>query len=265
MMIDKSSMLYWYPKIKDLKIPQPRTEIIVLDDKEREEVNTESIPESVVNKVKKVLENFTLPVFIRADQASGKHNWKNACYYDGSDDLGRHLFEIVEFNLCADIMGLTVNALIVREFIPMDTLFTAFYGDMPVNPEIRFFIDDGGIKCWHWYWIEEAIEQSKQPSVANWKEIMEKKKQEVFNNDEEMKQLIRYVGNVDGVGSVVGKGFWSVDFCRAKDGRWILIDMAEGERSWHPKDCPNNRTPEVDLFKDAKPITEADFVVKEKE
>jgi hypothetical protein len=30
-------------------------------------------------------------------------------------------------------------------------------------------------------------------------------------------------------------GYWSVDFCKAKDGRWIFIDMAVGEDSWHPE------------------------------
>ena len=40
------------------------------------------------------------------------------------------------------------------------------------------------------------------------------------------------------------KGCWSIDFCKAKDGRWILIDMAVGigkgfkqRGSWHPKTC----------------------------
>lgn len=31
------------------------------------------------------------------------------------------------------------------------------------------------------------------------------------------------------------EGYWSVDFARLRDGRWVLIDMALGEVSWHPK------------------------------
>jgi len=30
-------------------------------------------------------------------------------------------------------------------------------------------------------------------------------------------------------------GYWSIDFCRARNGQWYCIDMAEGNRSWHPK------------------------------
>lgn len=30
-------------------------------------------------------------------------------------------------------------------------------------------------------------------------------------------------------------GYWSVDFALSQDGIWYLIDMAVGERSWHPE------------------------------
>ena len=39
------------------------------------------------------------------------------------------------------------------------------------------------------------------------------------------------------------KGYWSVDYWKAKDGRWILIDMAEGEKSWHPSKCKYSNMP----------------------
>ena len=35
------------------------------------------------------------------------------------------------------------------------------------------------------------------------------------------------------------EGYWSVDFCLSKTNEWILIDMATGNRSWHP-DCQFN-------------------------
>jgi len=256
---DKSSMLYWHPKIKDLRIPQPRTETVLLDGKEMVDVNTEKIPQSVVEKVRKVVEKFNLPVFIRADQASGKHFWKMSCYFDGSDELEKHIYEVVSANLCADIIGLPVCALFVREFIPMDTMFTAFYGDMPVNPEIRFFIENGKVLCWHWYWIEEAI---RNPSIENWKETIKKRQDDLLYEVDALTKLsateVAHIFRDD--------GFWSVDFCKAKDGRWILIDMAEGEKSWHPEDCKFNRTPKIDLFPNAKPVTEADFImIKEAE
>jgi hypothetical protein len=38
-------------------------------------------------------------------------------------------------------------------------------------------------------------------------------------------------------------GYWSVDFARTRAGRWVLIDAARGEVSWHPDGCPHNPNP----------------------
>ena len=37
------------------------------------------------------------------------------------------------------------------------------------------------------------------------------------------------------VGSLM-EGYWSVDFAQGADGQWYLIDMAEGDLSWQPKE-----------------------------
>jgi len=244
------SLAYWYPKIKGLDIPQPKTEIIPLTDDELNDLCNEEIPNSVTVKVQKVInEKFKIPVFIRTDLASGKHSWKDSCYYDGQSDLGKHIYEVVVFNLIADIMGLPFKYLVVREFIQMDSKYTAFWGNMPVNPERRYFIENGKVICHHPYWIKEAI---NNPSVNNWEELSDEMN---IENEEEIKILTGYAEQV----SKVLDGFWSVDFCKAKDGKYILIDLANGELSWHPDDCPFNRTRKVDLFKDSKPLTEEDI------
>jgi hypothetical protein len=110
----------------------------------------------------------------------------------------------------------------------MKNLFTAFYGEMPVNPEIRFFVENGEVLCWHWYWIMKAI---KEPSVSNWKEILEKEKKSVSMND-----ILWLTNDAKKVAKVLD-GYWSVDFCKAKNDKWHLIDCARGELSWHPEDC----------------------------
>jgi hypothetical protein len=125
-------------------------------------------------------------------------------------------------------MGLDFKAFAVREYIPMASRFTAFYGDMPVNPERRYFFEYGQILCHHSYWIEEAIEQSKKPSIPNWRAVARELNTET---EDEIKLLTNYA-------EMVAKqfdGYWSVDFCKAKDGRWILIDLATGRKSWHPE------------------------------
>jgi len=135
---------------------------------------------------------------------------------------------LVEDSFIADIVGLPVYALVFREYILMKELFTAFYGDMPVNPELRFFVKDGEILCKHWYWCNEAI---VNPSVDNWKKLMDKEKGEITEKEKEL--LKDYTLKV----AEQFEGYWSVDFSKSKDGRWILIDMAVGDRSCHPKNC----------------------------
>lgn len=228
MKVESDSMLIWFPKVKDLPIPQPKTEILMIEPKDLTILMNEAVPDTIVEKVKVVCDRIGYPCFLRTDLASGKHLWKKACFIGKPDNLWEHIFEVVSFNLCADLLGLDFKAFAVREFIPMDSRFTAFYGDMPVNPERRYFIRDGEIICHHPYWCEEAIAKSKTPSVSNWREIAQEINTET---EEEIDLLTRYAKLV----AQQFKGYWSVDFCKAKDGRWILIDMATGDKSWHPK------------------------------
>jgi len=226
--VESDSMLIWFPRIKDLPIPQPKTEIILLTDEELKLLIEENVPQNIVKKVQAVCDKMGYPCFLRTDLASGKHSWKDSCFVDGPKEVWKHIFEVVSFNLMADILGLDFKALVVREYIPMDTRFTAFYGDMPVNPERRYFIKNGQVLCHHPYWIEEAIAESKPPSIPNWREIAKEMNTET---EDEIKLLTGYAQMV----AERFEGYWSIDFCKAKDGRWILIDMATGEKSWHPE------------------------------
>ena len=233
------SMLVWYPKIKDLPIPQPKTEIVMLDQRELDRMIEENLPQSVVDKVKPIAEKIGYPCFIRTDLASGKHAWENSCFVDNPDVLRKHIFEVISFNLMADIFGLDFKAIIIREYIPMDSKYTAFYGQLPINPERRYFIENGTVLCHHPYWIEEAIEE---PSVPNWRELS---KEMNYESPEEIKLLTSYS---ELVAKQFSKKTLSIDYCKAKDKRWILIDMATASRSWHPETCPNQKR----LFTEAR-------------
>lgn len=105
-------------------------------------------------------------------------------------------------------------------------------------------IKDGKVLCHHWYWISHAFESqeflSKRFSSltklpANWRELLKAGRESV--TAKEMELLLSNAKMVAGVMD----GFWSVDFCRAKDGTWYLIDMAVGEDSWHPRTCPHSK------------------------
>lgn len=229
-----SSLLYWFPKIKELDIPQPRTEILKLSMEELKHLHNERLPHTVTNKVQKIIDTkFTLPVFLRTDYASDKHRWERSCFYNGSNKLWEQIYNIIEFNLCCDMMGLPFTAIAIREYIKMESGFTAFAGNLPISKERRYFIRDGKVIEKYPYWPVEAIESSPfHPKNNDWRDILKKL------NTETEKEVKLLTGYAEKVASVLD-GYWSVDFCKAKDGRWILIDMAMGERSWRPNDTTN--------------------------
>jgi len=227
----KSSMLFWYPKIMGLDIPQPKTEIVKINNDIINVCDGDfSSLEPYMKEINEKCKIIKYPLFMRTDHLSGKHQWKNTCFVENKENLKGNISRLVEDSFIADIVGLPVYALVFREYILMKELFTAFYGDMPVNPEIRFFVKDGEILCKHWYWCNEAI---VNPSVDNWKKLMDKEKDEITEKE---KQLLK--GHALKVAEQF-EGYWSVDFCKAKDGTWYLIDCAVGSASWHPKDCIN--------------------------
>jgi len=236
----RSSMLYWHPKIGDLDIPQPATMIMnvghVSEKNWCDFIDGKGIPFDV-EMLRRICLNMGYPVFVRTDQASGKHDWKNSCFIEKEAKLLGNLRNIIEFSFMADIVGLSIQALVVRKYIPMANLFTAFYGDMPVNPEIRCFVENGSVQCWHWYWVEEAIAESKPPSVKNWKKILDATQRTLKTTD--LQQVLCFAEIV--AKKFKNDGYWSVDFCKSQGGPWILIDMAEGARSWHLATCPKRK------------------------
>jgi hypothetical protein len=242
--MNKSSLLYWFPKIAGLGIPVPRTEIVRLTQGEiqayrRCEGDTISFPR-LNGQVKRVIQDmFPLPVFLRTDEYSGKHGWKKTCFLDNLDNLDRNLAGVIEGSLTVDVLGaLPIEAIVVREFIPMDTEFYAFSGEMPVNPERRYFIRNRKVECRHPYWIEDTIAEAtpRDKLPRNWKKILESMNTQ---SESEIKLLAEYAERI----AKVLPGYWSVDFCRARDKTWYLIDMAEGDKSWHPK-CRYSTQPE---------------------
>ena len=228
MKVSNNSMLFWYPKIKDLPIPQPKTEIVLITWSFGSDGNSIEIDDESFKLIKEKAKNFKFPLFVRTDHGSGKHDWKDTCFVEKPDQLKKHIKNLILWGLAADIIGLPCNAIVLREYIQMNNLFIAFWGKMPVNPEIRFFINNGKVLCWHWYWIEDAI---RFPSVENWREILDKCRNSI--SEEEIETLNKYAKLV----SEKLEGYWSVDFCQAKDGTWYLIDCALGKNSWHPT-CP---------------------------
>lgn len=208
-------MLYWWPKIKTLGIPVPMTKIVTspLD-------------------IKKAAEAIGYPVFIRTDLCSGKHDWSSSCFVDSSEKINNNYLKVLENNVRWEMLGIKPEAIVVREFLELETAFTAFAGNMPINKERRYFINQGKTSCHHPYWPETAFNRhpARMANDVDWKD---KLRQLNYEDAKEVDLLITYANTV---ASILPE-FWSIDFAKAKNGKWYLLDMALGENSYHWPGC----------------------------
>lgn len=252
--VNPNSMLFWYPRISPLPIPQPDTRIVSLP-KHSWELLENGIPSGWFNKcVVPIAEAIGYPLFLRTDLASYKHGWDRGPFVKSPRELKQHIYETLEHNeeISHPERPIIPVAIVIREYIPMFSLFKSeTWKNLPINVERRYFVKDGKVQCRHQYWTEEAVAQSFSMygdvgelekllvefkvkklvnPTPNWRELLR-----VMNTESimEVGTLIRYAWMV----ARLFQDYWSVDFCRGKDGIWYLIDMAKGEESYHYPDC----------------------------
>jgi hypothetical protein len=225
--MNPNSMLYWFPAVEAAGISHPRTEIVeigweplisILDGK--------WLPEAVELQLLEATKRIGFPLFLRTDQASGKHHWIHSCHVPALTELRPHVFCVVEENAMAD---LDCTALVFRGLLTLESTFTAFDG-LPIAKERRYFVHDGQVVCHHPYWPEDAIEKgwSMVPLPADWRQQLAVLNIETAEETCELTTLAR---------KVQLPGAWSIDFAFAGDSGWVLLDMAMAQRSWHPG-CP---------------------------
>lgn len=231
--INPTCLSHWFPILQKTGVPVPRTEIVrvdqwhdlvnLLDGKKPKGF------ESLMTRLHGAAMNVGgYPVFLRTGQTSGKHEWEQTCYVKSKDVLGHHVAALVEFSECADFMGLPYDVFVVREFLKLETAFTAFDG-FPVNKERRFFLRDHRYQCSHPYWPEHAVAEGR-PSDAEWREKLAILNKDIFPDIKEQGRIFDMV-------AAAFDGYWSVDFAKHVDGRWLCIDMAEGDKSFHWIEC----------------------------
>jgi hypothetical protein len=150
-------MLYWYPKIKHLDIPQPETKIVEIPFKKFTELLDGNSTLSEYSKdFSEILQSLKpFPIFLRTDNSSQKHSFKKTCRLPDESSLLGHILELVDSNLASDLMD---DALVFRRWLDLDAGFVAFDG-LPINTEARVFINNSKIQCIHPYWPEDAIQQ----------------------------------------------------------------------------------------------------------
>lgn len=227
----KNSMLYWWPLVKDLGIPMPKTAIVKIPHLEMGSI-IGGDPKQFMKYMPEILEAIKevggYPVFMRSDVGSGKHEWSKTCYVPNEDQLYQHIANLIEWHEMVDIIGLNYQALVFREMLPLMTSFRAFMG-FPVNKERRYFIRNGRVQCHHHYWIEGAVEEGRPTDVV-WRN-------KLFDLNLETREEITKLTKMAEKLSKKLKGYWSVDFAMTNGGKWYFLDAALGATSYHIPTC----------------------------
>ena len=107
---DRSSMCYWYPKIKELDLPVKIPKTVMIDTRHIDSLDwlkwlEQPVPEieEVFDSIKLACKEMGYPVFIRTDHYSAKHSWQNSCYMEGEYKLRSNLMNLMEEYFCADL------------------------------------------------------------------------------------------------------------------------------------------------------------------
>lgn len=219
-----NDITFWFPVLLRSKIPVPKTVII--------HTNLELLPlldgekidgfDDFLNSIKEAIGYVGLPAFLRTGHTSNKHDWENSCFIKDGKNIGKHIFNLVEFSCIMTIDRVTpYDFWAVREFIKTEPFFHYFNGKMPITKERRYFVRNGKIECRHSYWPEDVFKETDKDIIKDLNAI----------DDKEEKLL-------DGMAAYISNkfsGYWSIDFLRGANGEWYVTDMAIGERSFHQK------------------------------
>lgn len=239
-MTDLNDLSYWYPLIEGL-VPTPETRIV------KTEVDLLAFLDKgddegfgpmwdFIDELAEAGEEVGWPCFLRTGHGSDKHSWKRSCFVSDVKKLPSHVMALVEWSEMADFLGMPYRNWVVRELLPTEAAFHAFWGDMPITKERRYFAQDGTVLGFHPYWPPEALEGNTE--ATEWRA-----KLDVLNEmpDSEVMELSVLSAKV----SRALPGAWSIDWLWTTDRGWVLTDMAVASQSFCWSEHPN--APKGDL------------------
>lgn len=219
----------WAPAVALAGVAAPATVAVPLSFELQEAIleNLDLSPEcmsnlqGIVREIEDMGARHGFPLFIKTSFTSNKHEWATSCCLESADPDA-------VLNQLANIVGsqgfspYPISAsLLIREMLDTAPAFHAFEG-MPVTQEFRFFAGAGRVDGYQPYWPAHSIQN---PSVEDWAQRLE--------GISKLKpaDLQHLIGMASAVTSKL-EGDWSVDFLKDRQGKWWLIDMAEGALSY---------------------------------
>ena len=224
-----NSALYWLPKIVGADLPTPATVVVPYDHHEALEILDGLKPahwDTWAREVTEAAGAVGWPVFIRTDLASAKHEGPDAYKANGPADVSKILAATIEDNELKLWLDERPQAFLVRRFLDLNVIFTAFDG-LPIAMEWRYFATAEQVMCRHFYWPEDAIQFWDAEEPEDWRRRLRE-----MALLEPPPELAAWA--VQAVKACPKAKSWSVDFAQDIDGQWSLIDMATADRSWHP-------------------------------
>ncbi len=255
MTTDRNCLSYWFPRLLEAGIPVPKTEI-VRTDVDLTPLCDGKLPNgwggflAEINvAIGQLTDNAspTPPIFLRTGQTSGKHQWSRCCYVDFGNGslLQNHVAALVEWSHIVDFIGLPHDVWCVRELLPTKSLAVLpNYGGFPLVKEIRGFVKDGEIVCYHPYWPAKSIEQgfsykkNEDPWEPRERDLPENIGDLVLSPMfSDVNDCIKALALIERVAKVFkDDGAWSVDVLWTDRGLYIT-DMAEASQSFHYEGC----------------------------
>lgn len=229
---DKSSFIYWYPKIKG-KMDTPKSIIIPFTSEDGNKILNDDtnalcdLCDTIIHELRE--NNIKFPIFFKTDYYAAKWYWSDSCFIESKEDLGKNILYLLTMNQEDD--DRPINALVFKQYIQTETKFFAFNG-MPVCKERRYFIENKKVLCHHPYWEQESIEFFNEDYPENWEELLNTINIETSTEVEYLTHAAeRFAELID------DNGYFSVDFMQGIGNTWYVIDCAEGHKSYHNEDC----------------------------
>lgn len=230
---ERLTMNHWWQKARQIDVPQPETHFLNLEPPE-----DGGFPEYDIEKAINTVEKLGGEAFIKGGFRAADYPQGNHIQSPNEEVIKETTAELfASMTMKQTPIG---HGIYLREYLP---LTWDNFSEHDYHPEVRFFIRDGEIVCFH---LRTNLPDNPKHS--------EKEIREYFDPCESnYSRLTDTVHDyAETVASEFNDGWWSADFVLTTNYNWYLTDMAidalqyiEKQETWsnlsgHPGDCKHD-------------------------